>query len=261
MENIGSVKSDPIRLWVIAPSLALRTGLRAMLASDERLVVSGESPGLSGQGKAVNGCDVIVIDESGLDDNLLEEAGASRLSPLREALEGGLLGGEVVPALLLLSDDPEHLGELIDLPLRAWGVIPLDSSAEEMISAIQALHEGLIVAAPHLLKTWLQVEKTKAEGPFHAALDFDSTAIQSGNLRSLDEARASAFPLVTALTPRETEVLQLLAQGLANKQMALALGISEHTIKFHVSSIYAKLGVGNRTEAVRVGVRQGLILL
>jgi len=73
--------------------------------------------------------------------------------------------------------------------------------------------------------------------------------------------RNNLGPATVALTPRETEVLQLLAQGLANKQIALALGISEHTIKFHVSSIYAKLGVGNRTEAVRVGARQGLILL
>jgi DNA-binding NarL/FixJ family response regulator len=63
------------------------------------------------------------------------------------------------------------------------------------------------------------------------------------------------------LTEREGEVLQLLAQGLANKQIALSLEISEHTVKFHVSSIYAKLGVTNRTEAVRRGARLGLIVL
>ena len=64
-----------------------------------------------------------------------------------------------------------------------------------------------------------------------------------------------------SLTERELHVLQLLAQGLANKQIALALGISEHTVKFHVSGIYAKLGAASRTEAVRMGVRQGLITL
>jgi NarL family two-component system response regulator YdfI len=55
--------------------------------------------------------------------------------------------------------------------------------------------------------------------------------------------------------------LQLLAQGLANKQIAISLGISEHTVKFHVSSLYAKLGATNRTEAVRLGIQSGLVLL
>lgn len=68
-------------------------------------------------------------------------------------------------------------------------------------------------------------------------------------------------PLVDPLTDREAEVLQLLARGMANKQIALELGISEHTVKFHISSIYTKLGAGNRTEAVRLGVRRGLVLL
>ena len=67
--------------------------------------------------------------------------------------------------------------------------------------------------------------------------------------------------LVEPLTEREAEVLQLLAQGLTNKQIAFTLSISEHTVKFHVSGIYAKLGATNRTEAVRLGVRQGLIIL
>ncbi len=56
-------------------------------------------------------------------------------------------------------------------------------------------------------------------------------------------------------------MLQLLAHGLANKQIALALGISEHTVKFHISSIYTKLGASNRTEAVRLGMQRGLVVL
>lgn len=66
---------------------------------------------------------------------------------------------------------------------------------------------------------------------------------------------------IEALTEREQEVLQLLAQGLANKQIAGQLGISAHTVKFHISSIYGKLGATNRTEAVRIGLQIGLILL
>ena len=67
--------------------------------------------------------------------------------------------------------------------------------------------------------------------------------------------------LVEPLTAREMEVIQLMAQGLANKQIALALGISEHTVKFHLSSLYAKLNSTSRTEAVKRGIELGLISL
>ena len=68
-------------------------------------------------------------------------------------------------------------------------------------------------------------------------------------------------PIVDPLTPREREVLQLAAEGLANKQIALSLGISEHTVKFHLSSLYTKLGVTSRTEAIRAGARRGWVVL
>ena len=63
------------------------------------------------------------------------------------------------------------------------------------------------------------------------------------------------------LTAREQEVLEKMAEGLANKQIALELSISEHTVKFHLSSLYAKLGVSSRTEAVKRGIELGLISL
>jgi two-component system nitrate/nitrite response regulator NarL len=64
-----------------------------------------------------------------------------------------------------------------------------------------------------------------------------------------------------SLTPRETEVLQLLAGGLPNKSIAAQLGISEHTAKFHVSAVLSKLGAASRTEAVTTAARRGLLLL
>ena len=72
---------------------------------------------------------------------------------------------------------------------------------------------------------------------------------------------SSEDSLIEPLTAREKEVLQLMAQGLANKQIALSLSISEHTVKFHLSSLYAKLGISSRTEAVRRGIELGLISL
>ncbi len=64
-----------------------------------------------------------------------------------------------------------------------------------------------------------------------------------------------------ALTPREVEVLRLLADGASNKVIAYKLGISDHTVKFHVTSILSKLNAGTRTEAVTLGVRMGLVYL
>src|SRR5688500_469262 len=72
---------------------------------------------------------------------------------------------------------------------------------------------------------------------------------------------AEAEELHETLTPRETEVLELLAEGLPNRAIATRLMISEQTVKFHVASISGKLGAANRTDAVRRAVRRGLITL
>jgi DNA-binding NarL/FixJ family response regulator len=113
--------------------------------------------------------------------------------------------------------------------------VTYDASAEELAAAVLALHEGLLVGTPALLEPLLP--------------------------RFLSNQTEQVDSLTEPLTERESEVLQYLARGLANKQIAATLGISEHTVKFHVSSIYAKLGATNRTEAVRTGVKQGLVLL
>jgi DNA-binding NarL/FixJ family response regulator len=63
------------------------------------------------------------------------------------------------------------------------------------------------------------------------------------------------------MSPRESEILNLLASGLGNKEIARLLKISDHTVKFHVTSIFNKLGVSSRTEAVAIGIHRGLIVL
>lgn len=75
------------------------------------------------------------------------------------------------------------------------------------------------------------------------------------------DAEADDDPPVEALTAREREVLVLLADGVGNREIAHALGISEHTVKFHLGAIFGKLGAATRTEAVRRGLRLGLIAL
>jgi DNA-binding NarL/FixJ family response regulator len=142
---------------------------------------------------------------------------------------------EKSPAVLLLTDDAADAQDLLDLELSAWGVLPADAGEEELSAALRALAEGLWVGAPALVRDLL-TRRPRQE---------------------LDEADFPSQPL----TGRETEVLQLTAQGLANKQIAAQLGISEHTVKFHLSALYAKLGVTSRTEAVRAGARRGLVTL
>jgi DNA-binding NarL/FixJ family response regulator len=96
-----------------------------------------------------------------------------------------------------------------------------------------------------------------------ATFDADAWLVapeSAANGRGLDILHPSA-DVVETLTPRETEVLELLAQGLSNKGIAARLSISDQTVKFHVASICGKLGASNRTDAVRRGLRRGLTTL
>ena len=181
----------------------------------------------------------LIADISSLDDLTdMPELDVIIIADDNEALnnfERHLESIEPPPALLLISDETEGLEHLTEMPIRAWGILPSDCSEEELFAALHALHEGLIVAsAPYVQPALGLGAGVKVH---HANQDLDE------------------------LTPRESEVLQLLAHGLANKQIALQLGISEHTVKFHGSAIYAKLAVTNRTEAVRQAARRGLIVL
>jgi DNA-binding NarL/FixJ family response regulator len=92
-----------------------------------------------------------------------------------------------------------------------------------------------------------------------ADLDVDAFMIAEGR----GQLRSAPAPMETveALTAREVQVLELLAEGLPNKAIAERLGISDQTVKFHVSSISGKLGAANRTDAVRRAVRRGLVTL
>ncbi|UCD43441.1 MAG: response regulator transcription factor [Chloroflexota bacterium] len=147
---------------------------------------------------------------------------------LREVLDNS----PGMAVLIMIADDYDQNRIIAASSDHTWGVLPLEASGEQIEAAIQAIAAGLSVGMPSLL-----------------------------NLPLVDSGVGMDMQIVDPLTDREMEVLQLLAQGLANKQIAVKLSISEHTVKFHVSSIYTKLGVANRTEAVRMGVRKGLILL
>ncbi len=137
-------------------------------------------------------------------------------------------------ALLLLAGDGRAATLLRSLPLAGWGILPLDSSPAELQAALVAVAHGL-VAVPLPLAEQLLGQRGSVVVP------------------ALDRA--------DPLTAREREVLQLVSQGLSNKLIARELQVSEHTVKFHVSSIFAKLGAASRTDAISRGARQGLITL
>lgn len=213
-----------IHVAVVAQALALRIGLRALLSDGELIEVVAEATSLGELETLLSDIDVLL---------LAEPRSLEGLSDLE--LSGTL------PSILLLSDEARAAQDLAGISPHAWGVVPMEATAEELQAAVVALHEGLIVLSP------LQLRRG-------AALNH-LLGLPEGEVQGLAE-----HP-IEPLTERELQVLQLLAQGLANKQIAAALSISEHTVKFHVSSIYAKLGAANRTEAVRLGVQQGLVIL
>ena len=197
-----------------------------------RVLLNVSSPALRAGLRALLSSDktISIINDS-LDEeyeaDVIITSASSRLSASIEtdSASSALRLGSGQAATLLLSDNQLNVREMRRLS-RVWGILPTDASAEELTAAVHALSQGLIVGTSTLL------------------FESESEPLSHG-----------------PLSDRESEVLGLLAKGLANKQIALALGISEHTVKFHVSSIYTKLNVTNRTEALREGLRGGWIAL
>jgi len=201
---------DVPRVFVIAPTPALRLGLRAMLAqSDETLEV------LEAANDRQEAADVLVV------------ADPDDLASLAHNSDQGVV--------VLADDDDAVVALLRSLPLRGWAIVPTDATADELRAAVLAAAHGMIA---------LPLAMAGHVAPATSAL------------RSAD-----APDLRQPLTPRELEVLELVSRGLPSKLIAQSLAVSESTVKYHLSSIYAKLGVASRTEAVSRAARLGLITL
>jgi DNA-binding NarL/FixJ family response regulator len=170
--------------------------------------------------------DVVLLELESLDD----EGKESLLTP--SGTPSTLL--DAVPMVVLVEDlDGSATRELLSAGVRA--VLPLNSSSAQITAAVEAAAAGLIVlhsdTADSLVPAVTLVPQTRP-APGHPTL-----------------------------TQREIEVLRMLAEGLGNKLIADRLGVSEHTVKFHIASIFNKLEVANRTEAVTAGLRRGLIMI
>lgn len=140
------------------------------------------------------------------------------------------------PAILALAPRRDAAWAAQALRAGVRGVLDPEPTPEEIVAAVDAVGRGLVVVAPDLAATLLR----RSEPAYH------------GDAAPVDG---------TLLSPRELEILGWLAQGLANKQVAARLGLSEHTVKTHVAHVFGKLGVGTRAEAVARAARMGLLTL
>ena len=130
-------------------------------------------------------------------------------------------------AVLVLSDDP-----MVAADASLQGVLPSTARGSQIASAIMALAEGLRVR--------LHGGPATADRPGFAPPEPGSRPL---------------------LTPRELEVLALVGEGMSNKTIARKLGISSHTVKYHLEAVFTKLGVRSRAEAVTRGLRRGLLVV
>ena len=214
------------RILVAATSGIVRRGLETLLAASRNLTVVGSSS----------------LDATTLAERMEDLQPDVVLLELRPQEDDSVarhlptIGpGPGAPGIVVLADPPHGpwMAEALRSGVRA--VLPREAAPEEIVAAVEAAVAGLVVLHPDAVEALLPAAPASS--------------------RSMP---ASPHP---PLSSREVEVLGMLAEGLGNKQIAWRLGISEHTVKFHLSSIFTKLDVSSRTEAVALGVRLGLIML
>jgi DNA-binding NarL/FixJ family response regulator len=222
-DNRMPALTNDLRVLVVASSPLARAGLTALLDGAPGIDIVGQS---AGDAELADTLDVY------RPDALVWDMGWEPLQNLDRLNE---IGGAAV--LALIADEATALeasAALIGAGVR--GLLLQEARADMLAAALNTVGQGLIVMIPAVAQT----------------------------LRAIPNAlspEASPDPLIDALTPRELEVINLIAEGLPNKNIAAKLGISEHTVKFHVNAILTKLGAQSRTEAVVRATRMGLIAL
>ena len=217
--------SAAVRTLIIAASAERQTALKKSLEGAAPIVVTAALPHLAAARQYLRQgqADVVLLD-------LESTPKPAEIESLLELCSGGT---HEIPVVLLVEHvEPVRIGQL--LSSGASSILQRDSSPEQIATAIRASTEELVVLSPEALEDLLAERGTDA---------------------------ADLEPLIEELTPRELEVLRMAAAGLANREIAERLVISEHTIKFHMSSILGKLGASSRTEAVAQGIKRGLVLL
>lgn len=216
-----------ISVVIVATSLQGRADLENLLAA-RQVEVAGTFASLDDLGSR--------IDDTPVDAILVDSTGEPSEAFLDSVAASGLASDFSV---VLLAEPSSLAAWSAALRTGVRAVLPNDVSPDQLVAALQAATTGLLVLHPSQVSAQVNVN------------GFASAPARSPELDELAEP----------LTPRESEVLQMLASGLGNKEIAAKLAISEHTVKFHVASILGKLAAASRTEAVSLGIRRGLVLL
>jgi len=219
----------PITILVVGDDPLARSGLAALLAGDPALAVVGHAS----PADFSDGGDPADVDDGGPSIPARVALWDLGLAP-RAALDR-LPAAEAGPPVLALLADEELAAEAYAAGVR--GLLFRDAGPRRLAAALRAVAEGLMV------------------------LDGGLADLLAPPAEDDEDPRGLGDEPAEPLTPREVEVLQLLAQGLSNKQIAARLAISDHTAKFHVAAILGKLGADGRTDAVVRAARAGLILL
>jgi two-component system, NarL family, response regulator YdfI len=210
-----------IRVFLIAASPLARAGLEELLRK-RKVRTAGSAASLEAA--------QTLLEENPAEVVLLDASGEGVKRIVEELAESNWAGE--VPLVLLAGElAPGDAPAALRAGVRA--VLPSELLPEQLLAALEAVAAGLLVMHP---------------------ADVPGALAETASRRPLAE-------LVEPLTAREREVLQMLAAGSGNKQIAAKLAISEHTVKFHVASILGKLGAESRTEAVALGIRRGLVML
>lgn len=215
--------SAPLRVVVADDQALVRTGFRMILTVDGIEVVA----------EATNGIEAVEAVRRTLPDVVLMDIRMPEMDGL-EATRRILAGGTSARVLMLTTFDLDHY-VYAALSAGASGFLLKDVTPEQLVAAVRMVRLGDALLAPAITRRL--VERFAGRGPDASAIHRD----------------------LSALTPRELEVLHLLAQGLSNAELAARLQLSEATVKTHVARILAKLNLRDRVQAVVVAYETGLV--
>ena len=216
---------QPIRVVIVDDHVVVRTGLRMLIESRPGIIVVGEA------GNGAEALAVVARTQPNiivLDLDLGGESGLDYFPGLRTAAS--------TARVLVLTGvrDPELHRRAVRL--GSMGLVRKEEAAEVLLQAIKKVHAGEVWLEPAMIASVLG----------------EMTGTRASQLLDPEAAK------IASLTEREREVVTLMSQGLRNKQIADRLGISETTVRHHLTSIFAKLGVADRLELVIYTYRHGL---
>jgi len=228
---MGLMNTNKIQVFIVSQQFLFRQGIEHSLSSVEDVEILGAT---EANDKVLSAIDALPPDVALVDIDSSSESGLMLARKIKQRSPN--IG------VIMLTSNPNDNQLFQALKAQAAAYLPKEVTADQLVDTVRHVARG-----EHPINESLTTRPAVAEQVFH---EFQELSRQS-------EAEAFMSPL----TPRETEILNHIAQGYLNKQIAAKLGISEQTIKNHVTSTLRKLNANARTEAVVIAIKQGLISL